>query len=360
MMHRDDATSHHLIHGHHHARDSHSLMIMKADMHITFVVSIALFLSSRIPHNARAEGSLQESTPESCFLDDNTTESDFVSSNLQPNEICPMIPYGTKDPVSKYAFRMGLPKTVVPTLRKFVDDCGITDKFRILMTDGSLTHGQNEHSGEWYIQRPSRKWNSTMHWISPGGEAAHLKYLHALSNSGFDQVLNAIGTTFGFDGLVCYHLTFIGVDYSQDSFLHYDNKNTGGKVFNMIIPLYLADSDQSHELELRSDDTSSIGGYKYRLNEAILVGDGVYHRTANADYRADKEVRIAATIYMADVNSQNVKQIMKDYTQHYPPRDSEMLLSKAASHWNASDVRSRLPRLQECDVEVKAEGDKIL
>ena len=137
----------------------------------------------------------------------------------------------------------------------------------------------------------------------------------------------------------------------------------------MIVPLYLA-NDPNPELDLQSDD-GTIGGYKYKYHEAVLVGDDLYHRTAAVDYRGKQEMRIAATIYIAgadvstesidsrmlycffpnhftslvptDVNEENAEQIMNGYTQHYPPLDSQFLLSTARHHWDPNDTSNRLP-----------------
>ena len=168
-----------------------------------------------------------------CFQKDGASGA-FLSSELDPNEICPVVSSDTGESVSNHAFRMGLPKKLVPALRKFMDETGIYKAFHSLLIDGhSLDPGHDEfvhlNGFEWHIQRPDTHWNSTMHWISPAGQPAHVKYLQALSTGGFDQVLNALGSSFGFDGLVCYHLTFIGVDFSQKSYLHHDIADTGGK-----------------------------------------------------------------------------------------------------------------------------------
>ena len=50
-----------------------------------------------------------------------------------------------------------------------------------------------------------------MHWISLLDAYSHNDYLRALSAAGFDEVLQHVGEHFGFDGLACYHVTFIAV-----------------------------------------------------------------------------------------------------------------------------------------------------
>lgn len=48
------------------------------------------------------------------------------------------------------------------------------------------------------------------------------------------------------------------------------------------------------------------------------MGDGCVHATSACDYRHLKKMRLAATIYVADVNEENVGNILNEYTQEYP------------------------------------------
>ena len=88
----------------------------------------------------------------------------------------------------------------------------------------------------------------------------------------------SIGTKFGFDGLVMYHVTFIGVSHCSNGF-HHNFKDIGGRAFNVIIPLILA-NETGPELELRQDgdeaneEKLAIGSYKYEPNVASMVGVG--------------------------------------------------------------------------------------
>ena len=55
-------------------------------------------------------------------------------------------------------------------------------------------------------------------------------------------------------------------------------------------------------------------------------------------------MRLAATIYIADVTEENVDNILKQYTQAYPPDDRDLLLSWAGRHWKADDPSVTLPK----------------
>lgn len=53
---------------------------------------------------------------------------------------------------------------------------------------------------------------------------------------------------------------------------------------------------------------------------------------------------MAATVYIADVNEINADNIMKQYTQAFPPNDRELLLSWAGRHWKPNDPAAKLPQ----------------
>jgi len=54
-------------------------------------------------------------------------------------------------------------------------------------------------------------------------------------------------------------------------------------------------------------------------------------------------MRLAATIYIAEVTPDNAASIMADYTQAFPPADEDLLLSWAGRHWRRGDPSAKLP-----------------
>lgn len=99
--------------------------------------------------------------------------------------------------------------------------------------------------------------------------------------------------------------------------MHYDVMETGAKAYNVIIPLILA-NETGPELDLQSnhlvDDEGELisGRYRYEYNVASMMGDDAYHATSAVDYRMNKSFRMAATVYIADINAENADAVMNE------------------------------------------------
>jgi hypothetical protein len=293
--------------------------------------------------------------------------SDCSLPELTPGQIEPIRWAKDGDVVTPNAYVIGLMPTVRLELLAYCDRLGVTDIFRYLTTnEGSLEPGATQEltlgEADWFLQRPGSYWNSNMHWISPMNQDAHDEYLRALSAAGFDDVLQHIGDHFGFHGLAAYHVTFIAVSHCTQGYLHYDATSTNASVFNIIVPLLLA-NETGPELDLQAaasssssssssdpgtedndDDKHAVGRLRYQYDVASMMGDDAYHATSAVDYRPQNEMRMAATIYVADITVDNIDAILTDYTQQYPPNDRpELLLAMAGNHWHRDIPHARLP-----------------
>ena len=280
---------------------------------------------------------------------------DFIANPLQPGHMAPVRWAGTGQVVTPWAFRMGLDRKIRHVLLDYCNKMGITEMLQHVTLEGNgLEPGTDTHleleGHDWFLQRPEAKWRSNLHWLSPGAAPAHEHYLQALSVAGFDEVLQSIGEYLGMDGLVAFHVTFIAVSHSTKGYLHHDMDGTGRKMYNVIIPLILA-NETNPELDIQDlhpdleddDQDFRVGRYQYEYDVAGMMGDGAVHGTSAVDYRMNKEMRMAATVYITDVNEDNVDSISTQYTQAYPPSDRNLLLSWAGRHWKKDDPTAKLP-----------------
>jgi len=298
----------------------------------------------------------------------NDVTGDFISPTLlNPGDIHSIQWRDTGLAVSKNGYIMGLSPRLRESLLDYCDYMGIATMMRNLTSKRQQQRPRTDENlkvqlrgFDWFIQRsPSgQHWNSNMHWISPLNSESYNDYLKALGNAGFDEVLEAIGTRFGYRGLVAYHLSFIAVSKCDHGSIHVDATSTGTKAMNIIIPLVLVEGGDHcfPELNLRDDQVVDgqgkrrVGKLRYQHNIAALLGDDVYHGTSSVDYLLVKqgEMRLAATVYVADVSYANVSAILDDHVTYklsYPPRnDPGVLMSLAGSHWKRDDSTKKLPK----------------
>jgi len=266
-----------------------------------------------IPHAFRYHINAPEGMFPDAWSRRNNTNMTVLSENMAPGQIDKMKLMESGEEFANFAYTLGLPTKITETLLEYCNKMGITDRFRQLLYtkahEPSVGTFETFNELEWFVQRPHDYWNSDMHWISPANAEAHDDYLRVLGEAGFDEILDIIGKNFAWEGLVCFHVTFIGVSQCEDGYVHYDFHDTGGKGFNIIMPLILVNGSKP-ELDMHSDDGESfVGSYKYRHNIAPLMGDNAFHATSAINYTSAKEFRMAATVYVADVHEWNVNNI---------------------------------------------------
>ena len=322
------------------------------------VVQLASSSSSSPPHEPfRHEIGVPDGWyPDPWMRADPNPTGDFIASPLVPGHVAPIRWKGTAEIVTPWAFRVGLPRRVRKVLLQYCNTMGITDILRHVTVDGNgLEPGTETHmeleGDDWYLQRPDANWRSNLHWFSPGAAPAHEHYLQALGLAGFDKVLQGVGEYLGMDGLVAFHVTFIAGSYSNRGFLHRDVSDTNAKVYNIIIPLLLA-NETGPELDLQSwnpgrpeeEQDFRVGRYRYEYDVGSMMGDNAIHATSACDYRYRNEMRMAATVYVADVNDMNAANVLNHYTQAYPPRDLDLLKSWSGRHWKRNDPSRTLPK----------------
>jgi hypothetical protein len=221
--------------------------------------------------------------PEVWLTADSNPMGDFIPSPLKPGEMEVIRWADSGDIVTPNAYRLGFDPRFRETLLDYCDKMGITDYFKHVTVGGNAAPIGTDtyitlNGDQWFLQRPDKNWRSNLQWISPGDEESQQSYVEALSAAGFDDILAKIGENLGMDGLVAFHVTFIGVSHSTEGFMHYDVTETGRKAFNIIIPLILA-NDTGPELDLQdpekvNDDGEELHGrYRYEYDVASMLGD---------------------------------------------------------------------------------------
>jgi hypothetical protein len=209
---------------------------------------------------------------------------DFIASPLKAGQLKPVRWKDTKEIVTPNAYRVGLSSQTREKILEYCDKVGITDTFRSTVVDGnSLDLGDHldmELNGsQWRLLAPGQKWRADMQWLSPGDEESTQDWLEMLSAAGFDKILKGIGETLGLKGLAAFHGTFMGVSVSNKHYLQYGIRETGRKMFNIVIPLILA-NETGPELDIQDSNRTNdgtenlkVGRYRFEPDAAILLGD---------------------------------------------------------------------------------------
>ncbi len=290
------------------------------------------------------EASINCQSNQSCAWDDDLY--DFISSpHLEPGQIEPIRWRDTGVAVNRYSARVGLDPKLPQELLAFAERLGIVDRFwNLLQYKGPLDPGgfemirfDHDENLQFYINRPDKEWESNMHWANAANEYTHEEYVKVLARGNFDATLKAIGDFFDLDGLFIQGVSFIGVSQCEKSYIHNDMTQTGGKFFNVLFPLILVEGARP-ELILQDDDSQLEGVAKYIPNEAMIVGDDAYHGTAACDYtNGNTGIRVSASIYIADVNMENIEEIVSDTTTIFPvPFDRDWVLASKGRHWGGT------------------------
>ena len=274
-------------------------------------------------------------------------ESDFwYPSPLQPGQVEPVRWRRDNKAVCPYTLAVGLPPSLRETLLQFAEKRGLVDLFRKALYENpvepeglKILFNEDKDQGKWCIMRPQSYWNSNMHWIDAADEAAYEEGLAILAKGGFDTVLNAVGNYFDLDSLMIHTFRFMAVSQCSEGHIHEDTSESGGKYFNVLIPLINADDADDELLAVDDEDEELIGTLKYEYDVGFLLGDDCFHATRPADYRAQKGMRLTANIYFADVTEDNVEVVMGDDPMSiFPlPGHYEWFLTQRGRHWGGGN-----------------------
>ena len=272
---------------------------------------------------------------------------DFVTTQLDVGEVQHVFWKEDGKKVDEYAVQIGLPSELTTALINYCKEIGIWDLFWNYQYDSPLSPGKSNYfldknGNQWQVNRPDSKWQSDMHWIQPSKEDTHEAYLRVLSDGDFDTVLKGIGGFYPhLDTLAIHSVGFVSVSHCTQGFMHYDTTETDGRQFNLLFPLHTV-RRSGPEFVIRDDTHERREGlFKYKRNVGVMVGDDTYHGTNACDYRGRKDVRIAATIYMNDINEKNAMIIANDDTSIFPlPGDVQWTLAQRGRHWSRDGTSS--------------------
>lgn len=169
-------------------------------------------------------------------------------------------------------------------------------------------------------------------------EAAFEETLQVLKRGGFDTVLDAIGSEFKNDSLMITAMGFIVVSHSKDARRHADDSGVQGRFLDILFPLVLLESDASQLFIGDEKDAKRMAPYNFTKNRAVLMSGDTDHATGDCDYREKKEMRVAVSIYIADLNEEIAKVVAGNGTALIPvPDNTEWLMKQKGRLWGGGN-----------------------
>ena len=258
------------------------------------------------------------------FSDEEEQSSAFVLPRLQVNELAPIVWRSDNRRVDQYGRLVGLPPQLTQEIRAFCDEAGLIDLFwSLAYADEPVVPNQSKL----HTLRNGRKWTSmttatdahwhgsNMHWLDAADEENYEETLQVLRRGGFDTVLDAIGREFNSNGLMVAGMGFMMASYTLIGQIHADLPHASGYWWNLVFPLVLPEKG-SATLNLEDEHDSSRGWspVSYTPNIGVLMGGDTRHGTGSFDYRKDRGLRVAVSIYVVDVDEDNVHNVASDGT----------------------------------------------
>lgn len=127
---------------------------------------------------------------------------------------------------------------------------------------------------------------------------------------------------------------FIAVSHSKGSLWHTDDPNVKDRFFDMLFPLVLPENGVSQLFIGDDKNGKREAPYIYTMDEAVLLSDDTAHKTGDCDYRENKEMRVAVSVYIADLNEEIAEVISADDTALFPlPDNTEWLMAQKGRLW---------------------------
>jgi hypothetical protein len=285
---------------------------------------------------------------------------DFASrARLRPNDVRTMCWNSEHEKARKvvapHMYEVGIAPILTEKIIHMCEKDGIMAMARRLIAGKErLSRGifkkKKLGGNEWTVQSPTfSSQSSNMHWLSPG-KAAHDSMLHLLSDAGFDHCLQAIGKALRLNRLTVHQFTFLCVSKCEQADVHTDTTLTGGKAYNLLIPLQLStDKNTPAELEILGDEPHfegkieyrDVGSYKYETSTAILFGDDALHATDKVEFSGAGNFRLMLSILIGEVDNQNLLKVVDNFSENAYRLSNTQL--RKVSHWSKNDSSVRLP-----------------
>ena len=215
-------------------------------------------------------------------------------------------------------------------------------------------------STEWVAHGIRSGYNmmSDITFVAPRNKDTFTSLLELLGEAGLDIVMHTIGKRYDKRQLEVTQAYFYIVKNCWDIHKHVDFETGGGNTFNVLIPVCLPETHPQHlvvwdyaaaaEFKKKVPGTEDLSGnYMFKLDEALLVGEDVFHATGISKYK-----RLMLAICVQNLayrneelgfSSRNHGWIHK-FAFPNPRTDKAFLKRNRSAHYNKDDTSCCLHR----------------
>ena len=108
---------------------------------------------------------------------------------------------------------------------------------------------------------------------------------------------------------------FIMASYNLQGNVHRDLPGAGGYWWDLLFPLVLPEEGSSQlKLADEHDRGREPATVSYTPNIGVLIGGDTRHGTGSCDYREEGGLRVAVSVYIVDIDEDNVENVASDGT----------------------------------------------
>lgn len=276
------------------------------------------------------------------FAEEVEESSDFILPRLHPGDITPFVWKEDEKIADEHGRLIGMPPELTQEIYKFCEESGLLEQFWHLAYNDSMDFDKSKilplkGGRKWTATTPEITGNwrkSDIHWIDALDEENFEETLQVLSRGNFDTVLDAIGRDFQSDGLMVAGMGFIMTSYNSKAYIHADLDDSGGFWWDLLFPLILPKHYKATLTIGDDEDDERRDDLPFTPNIGFLLGGDTSHATGECDFRSKEEIRVAVSVYIIDVNKQNVELISSDSTALFPiPNQVDWFLAQKGRLW---------------------------
>ena len=266
----------------------------------------------------------------------------FVVQKPREYEMAPIHWPSNGKQVDKHARVVGLPTILTRELEKFCVDIGLGNLLHWAARSDDLEINQTVIAGaahlkngnEWAITRTGHdKVNTNLHWFHTNDEKSYEATVDILRKGNFDYVLNTIASEFKPWGYMFAGMGFTVGSHSEASFIGPETPGAGKNLLKLVFPIHMP-NQKTARMYVGSDEDKMVAPLELNYHEALLLSGDTIHGTADFDYRKYEDMQILASIYIADIHTDNIDIISESNRALSPfSRNHDWLMAQRGRFW---------------------------